>query len=277
MWQSNGFQRIHLASRGIGSMTKALLIITVGVFVLVWSTPGGAFERVFGLSRIGLAEGKLWQVVSYMFLHGSFMHLLGNMLGLYFFGTELEQRLGSRRFLLLYLGCGLLGGLGWLMLSGRGGGVCIGASGAVLGMVGTFAALYPRRQLTLLVFYVLPVTLTARTLALVIGGISLLFLGSDAGGIAHAAHLAGGIAGYVYGLHLSDHGLGGVNWRLDRMLSDWMARRRRTRFRVVSKSTVDEPVDWQAVDRILVKVRATGMQSLTAAERDLLDRASRKG
>ncbi len=276
MWQSNGFQRIHRASRGIGVTTKTLLIITVGVFVLSWSATGGAFDRVFGLSRIGLAEGKLWQVVSYLFLHGSFMHLVGNMLGLYFFGTELEQRLGSRRFLLLYLGCGILGGLGWLILSGRSGGLCIGASGSVLGLVGTFAALYPRRQLTLLVFYVLPVTLTARTLALVIGGFSLLFLGSDAGGIAHAAHLAGGIAGYVYGLTLCGQGLRGVDWRFGRMLSDWMARRRRTHFRVVPKPTVDEPVDWQAVDRILFKVRATGMQSLTSAEREILDRASRK-
>jgi len=286
MWQQygGGFRRFGMMTGGIGLITRRLLFMTVGVFIvdfLLWPNPGGLhtpFERVFGLSRHGIASGMLWQVVTYSFLHGGFWHLFGNMLGLYFFGTELEQRLGSRRFLLLYLGCGALGGLGWLLLSAGANAVCIGASASVFGVLGTFAALYPRRQITLLVFFVLPVTLSARTLILIAGGVSLLLLRSDAGGIAHAAHLAGGAAGYWYGWRIAGGAFrgDGMSWDLRRLFADWRAKMRRGRFRVMREAADDAPVDWYEVDRILMKVRAVGMGGLTKNERDVLDRASRQ-
>lgn len=291
MWQQHrGVGGFGMMGGGIGPVTRRLLFITVGIFIvdfLLWPRPGLHYtpvERVFGLSREGMASGMLWQVVTYSFLHGGFWHLFGNMLGLYFFGTEIEQRLGSRRFLLLYLGCGVLGGLGWLLLSAGGGAVCIGASASVFGVLGTFAALYPHRQITLLVFFVLPVTLTARTLVLIAGGLSLLLLRTDAGGIAHAAHLAGGAAGYIYGLRLGGgggyrggaFGRGGMSRDLPRLLADWRARLRRGKLRVMRDAPDDAPVDWQEVDRILLKVRALGMGALTKRERDELDRASRQ-
>lgn len=291
MWQQHrGFGGFGMMGGGIGPVTRRLLFITVGIFIvdfLLWPSHGmhhTPFERMFGLSRQGIASGMLWQVATYSFLHGGFWHLFGNMLGLYFFGTEIEQRLGSRRFLLLYLGCGALGGLGWLLLSAGAGAVCIGASASVFGVLGTFAALYPRRQITLLVFFVLPVTLTARTLILIAGGVSLLLLRTDAGGIAHAAHLAGGAAGYLYGLRLGGGGFGsygrrgmsGMSWNLQRLFADWRARLRRGQFRVMRDAPDDAPVDWQEVDQILLKVRALGMGALTKRERDVLDRASRQ-
>ncbi len=289
MWQQHrGFGGFGMTPGGIGPVTRRLLFITVGIFIvgfLLWPRPGMThtpLERVFGLSRQGMASGMFWQVVTYSFLHGGFWHLLGNMLGLYFFGTEIEQRLGSQRFLLLYLGCGALGGLGWLLLSAGAGAVCIGASASVFGVLGTFAALYPRRQITLLVFFVLPVTLSARTLILIAGVVSLLLLRTDAGGIAHAAHLAGGAAGYLYGLRMvrgggyGGRGMPGMSWDLAGLFADWRARLRRGRFRVMRDEADDAPVDWQEVDRILLKVRALGMGALTKRERDVLDRASRQ-
>ncbi len=288
MWQQHRkFGGFGMAVGGIGLVTRRLLFITVGIFIvqfLLWPRTGVVYTpvgRLFGLSREGIASGMLWQVVTYSFLHGGFWHLFGNMLGLYFFGSEIEQRLGSRRFLLLYLACGALGGLGWLLLSGGAdsGAVCIGASASVFGVLGTFAALYPRRQITLLVFFVLPVTLSTRMLVLIAGGVSLYFLRSDAGGIAHAAHLAGGAAGYVYGLRLArgSYGRGGgISSDLARLFGDWRARLRRGQFRVMRDVADDAPVDWQEVDRILLKVRALGMGGLTRRERDVLDRASRQ-
>lgn len=283
MWQRNGFFAQGLYSPGMGLVTRRLLMITVGVFVvdwLLWPNPAGGyspFERVFGLSRRGLSSGMLWQVLTYTFLHGGFLHLLGNMIGLLFFGSELEQRLGGRRFLLLYLGCGALGGLGWLLLSAGDTAVCIGASAAVLGVIGTFAALYPTRRITLLVFYVLPVTLTARMLALITAGGSLLLMRSNAGGIAHSAHLAGGVAGYLYGLWIDGVRMSPrSSWRPDRVFADWKARLRRGRFRVMDSPADNTPVDWDDVDRILIKIRAMGMGSLTVSERELLERASRQ-
>jgi len=286
MWQQHrGFGGFGMPPGGIGPVTRRLLFMTVGVFVvhfLLWPRPGmqhTPFERVFGLSRQGIASGMLWQVVTYSFLHGGFWHLLGNMIGLYFFGTEIEQRLGSRRFLLLYLGCGVVGGLGWLLLSAGAYSICIGASASVFGVLGTFAALYPHRRITLLVFFVLPVTLTARTLVIIVGVVSVLLLRSEAGGIAHAAHLAGGAAGYFYGwrLSLGRYGGGGApSWNLQRLFADWRARMRRGQFRVMGNPVDDGPVDWAEVDRILLKVKALGMGALTKAEREVLDRASRK-
>ncbi len=284
MWY-NRFQGFGAPPGRMGMVTKRLLIITIAAFVvhiLLWPHSAAGFspaERVLGLSRSGMASGMPWQIVTYMFLHGGFMHLFGNMLGLYFFGSELEYRLGSRRFLLLYLGTGMLGGLGWLGLSAGSNAICIGASGAVFGVIGTFAALYPHRQITLLVFYVLPVTLTARTLAIIFGAISLLLLRSNAGGIAHAAHLGGGVAGYIYGMRI-----GGTRYprpgEFSKMLrqgwAGWRAARRRRQFDVFTReSDAEVTVNWGDVDRILLKVKALGMGSLTREEREVLDHASR--
>lgn len=282
MRQGYGFQGLGGLTARLGPATRRLLQITVGMFIVdVLFGPGqlpgtSPFEQLFGLSRQGLASGKVWQLLTYMFVHGGFMHLLGNMLGLYFFGSELETRFGLRRFLLLYLGGGVLGGLGWLLLSADADAVCIGASGAVFAVIGAYAALFPHQQITLLVFYVLPVTLRARTLALIMGGVSLLLLRSGAGGIAHAAHLAGGVAGYLYGMR---HGGGGrgrpTSWR--QKVSDLRAQARRARFQVFSEPPAgDAPVDWDDVDRILAKIHALGMASLDRNEREVLDRASRQ-
>jgi len=109
----------------------------------------------------------------------------------------------------------------------------------------------------------------------------LLLLNTNAGGIAHAAHLAGGAAGYFYGLRLAGGGahgggMSGGAWHLQRLFADWRARLRRGRFRVMHDPADDAPVDWQEVDRILLKVRALGMGALTKRERDALDRASRQ-
>lgn len=287
MWNDQPFQGFGMMPRGLGVVTRRLLWMTIGVFVadvLFFPRPTpyelSQLESLFALSRQGIASGRIWQLVTYMFLHGGFLHIFANMLGLYFFGSEIESRLGSRRFLWLYLGAGIIGGLGWLLLSvTSGNAVCIGASGAVFGVIGAFAAMYPDRQVTLLVFFVLPVTLKARTLALIIGGVSLLLLRSDAGGIAHAAHLGGGLAGYLVGLRWRGGRFqGGLrsmpSWRV--FWSDWRARLRRGRFRVYSQPNDDEAVDWDEVDRILMKVHSMGMGSLTPMERDVLDRASRQ-
>lgn len=268
-------------------VTKRLLIANIAIFlvhtIFFASGTSDPFMRIFALSWQGLTKGMVWQLMTYMFLHGGLWHLLGNMLGLFFFGNELETRLGAKRFLYLYLGGGILGALGWIIM-GRMGlyslqRPMIGASGAVFAIVGAFAALYPHRQITLLLFFVIPVTMTARMMAILFGGFSLLMLG-DKSSIAHAAHLAGGIAGYVYGMRLMNNT---ITFRTNTFrnawkninLRDWMAKIRRSRLRVWEPPQDDKPVDWERVDHILVKIKAHGFGSLSESERKELDRASR--
>ncbi len=115
--------------------------------------------------------------------------------------------------------------------------------------------------------------MSARTLAIAFGLISLLMLRVDGGGIAHAAHLAGGLAGYFYGRQLvrrNPFTFKGIR-RLS--ISDIRAWWRRRRYKLMVDD--NEPVDWERVDRILDKIRAHGVNSLTVEEKSLLDRASR--
>ncbi len=267
-----------------GRALRWLLGLSVGAY-LVQLMVGTPFVRHFALSRDGLGSGEVWQLVTYLFVHGGVMHLLMNMVGLYFFGRELETLLGPRQFIRLYLFCGVVAGLGWLALSGRGA-VCLGASGAVFGIVGMYAALYPHRRVTLLLFLVLPVTLTARTLALGFMGLSLLMMLEGQGGVAHAAHLFGGLAGYGLGWLVthgaSGHG-GGSLW------DHLRAGRRRRGLKVVSGQGAAyggdeaeddgdeaERPDAATIDAILEKITRSGIGSLTRAERRTLERAGRR-
>jgi membrane associated rhomboid family serine protease len=271
------------AGRAIPNAVRVLLIVTVAVFIvqfIVDAQTEGMFTLIFGLSRGGLLGGKPWQLLTYVFLHGGLWHILINMLVLVIFGREMEFVLGTRRFLLLYLGGGVLAGIGWILISGSELALCIGASGAVFGVVGAFAAMFPRRPITLLLFFVFPVTTTARTLALVVGCVAFLSLFSGDRSIAHAAHLAGGIAGYLYGkqvLHLQRSGWAALGWGLRRYP------RLSSTYRSFFRTEADSPEPDQAeaptkeeVDRVLDKVSTSGLSSLSARERDVLERASRE-
>ena len=237
-----------------------------------------AIEDCLGLSRNAVSQGHVWQFVTYMFLHDrhGLMHILMNMLCLYFMGPDVERAIGARRFLLVYLGCGIVGGMGWLLLSWTAGIPCIGASGAIFGVIGAFAGLFPRRQITLLIFFVLPLTMTALTMAAALGLIALFsLLVSVDGGVAHAAHLAGGLVGYLYaagmaksrafGLYdfIGGDGLSRTGW-LSRLKEE-------VRSKVIKRGQPSQ----EEVDRILEKAFDGGLNSLTRRERDTLDRASR--
>lgn len=268
--------------------TRFLLALTVMAFlaqkIFDWMT-GYGFTPVFALSWAGIRRLELWQPVTYMFLHGGFWHLLLNMLGLFFLGPETERALGSRRFVRLYLACGLLGGLGWLLISGQQG-ICVGASGAVLGILAAFAALFPDRPITLLIFFVLPVTMRARTMALGFGLVTLLMMFSQPGHVAHAAHLVGGLAGWLYVALVFNRVGPGIAWDPRRWWHEARWRWERRNFKVVSRSDnlwndpseppADAPPPAEDVDAVLEKISRYGLNSLTDSEREILQRASRR-
>lgn len=181
-----------------------------------------ALTRCFSLNWPLLSQGFLWQPATYMFLHSGWMHLLLNMLTVLLFGSGLEMEVGGRQFWRIFLTGGILGGIGWLAvtaalphlpalhgwLGGAGAGrtletaTCIGASGGVFALIGAYATLFPQREVCM-IFLIFPVRMKARTLAWTLGLFSVAEAVLVQSQIAHSAHLAGGLAGYLYARRLA--------------------------------------------------------------------------
>lgn len=138
-----------------------------------------------------------WQLITYAFLHGSPMHLLFNLFGLWMFGVPVERALGTRRFLIFYFSCVLGAAIAQILLAQWSDSIAptIGASGGVLGLLPAFALLYPRARIQLLFP---PISMKAPVFVVVFGIAELLFGVTDTlPGIAHFAHLGGMLSGGV--------------------------------------------------------------------------------
>ncbi|MEO8294238.1 MAG: rhomboid family intramembrane serine protease [Gemmatimonadota bacterium] len=224
-----------------------------------------------------------WTFVTYMFIHGGLFHLLGNMVGLYFFGTAVEHRMGSRSFLLYYLYCGVGAAVFSLGLSSLGYNTpFLGSSGAVLGVALAFAMFWPDAEI--LVFPI-PIPIKARTLVIVITGVStffgLIFRNSPVGNVAHLAHLGGILAGYIF-------------FRVQAFSQRVPATPPRQVERVVMVQSSSREIDQQVagtsrgegrttidpltveLDRVLDKINEKGISSLTVDERRFLDEVARR-
>ena len=201
------------------SVTTWLIVINVAVYLLngmilgVVTDPAGrpvaryALLWELGHFSVGTAifGGQIWRFITFQFLHAGFWHLLMNMLGLYFFGPLIEYYLGSRRFLLFYLLCGVAGPFGYMLLWAASGVTpqalqmtayvpLVGASAGVFGILMAAATIAP--DATVLVYGVLPMRL--RVMAWVLLGIAVWTVftaGRNAGG--EAAHLGGAVLGWL--------------------------------------------------------------------------------
>lgn len=270
MWAQDGFGSEERTTQAV----RMLLVATISVFVaqvVLNRAAGHWFSYLFALSAAGLRRGAVWQPATYVFLHGSIAHLALNMVSLFFFGPDIERAFGRRRFVVFYFLCGICAGLAWVAISARHGGICIGASGAVFGVLGAFAALFPNRPVTLI--FPVPMTLRARTLALILGALTFALLFESGGTIAHAAHLAGGLIGYLYARQSGQcWGWNDVSWEAGppSRFREWLAA-----LRGKLRSSEAPPAPGE-VDRILEKISEKGLRSLTCREKRILDRASRR-
>lgn len=196
------FPRKHLRA------VPVLIALNTAIFLL-GKVLGPDFRlwemRLFALTASGLMEGHWWQLITHVFLHGGFLHLVLNMIGLWFAGRIVERILGSGRFLFLYFVSALAGGLAQIVIIG-GPQLLIGASGAVCGVILAFTTMFPEAEIVALIFFVIPIRMRAKYLGWGIIGTSVLFLllGLEPW-IGHAAHLGGCIAGYLFA-RLSGYG-----------------------------------------------------------------------
>jgi membrane associated rhomboid family serine protease len=253
------------------TMVARLLIINVAVFVIQLI----AFPKTVkeGMLHITLLDKwlavypysfgsvcQVWRLVTYQFLHGNFWHVLFNMYGLYILGPRLEQLWGGKRFLLFYLGCGIAGAIFYTFLVAVGflpALPMIGASGAVLGLLAACAILFP----TFVVFiFPIPIPITIRLAAIIFTGIYIFTVvtrGANAGG--DAAHLAGMAAGALF--------VFSQNWQ-SRFTARLRTAHQQRKFTRQQSLQAD-------VDRILEKVHAHGIASLTYREKNTLKKATK--
>ncbi len=298
-WQDRDYNRSSPAPALGGAFSGRsvvfwLIVINIAVFVLdhlltrsmgqavqVFEFVGGerlprSFNQIesygYFSSATAILGKQVWRFITFQFLHADFMHILVNMLGLYFFGPMVESYLGSRRFMAFYLLCGVAGAVTYIALWLSGFVVSspivslVGASAGVLGVLMAAAAIAPNTRVMLLFP---PIPMKLKTLAWVavgIGAYTVLFrghsIGSNAGG--EAAHLGGCALGYL--LIRRPSCLNFAEWRSRAKFRGGPAVRRPK----AKKPSVDE----REVNRILDKVRDKGLASLTAKEKKHLKNAT---
>ena len=287
----------------LGSITntpvvcKWLILVNVAVFLLQVLDKQGAFTQALSLTTgawawlhpagasyvpSGVLQGQVWRLLTYAFLHSpeDIMHIVWNMVFLWWFGRELEVMYGSREFLGFYLVAAVVGGVAYVIqqLAGMGGfNSSLGASGAVSAVMLVYAFHFPRH--TILLFLIVPVPIWL-FVAYSVAKDSFVFLSGIQNGTAVAVHLGGTFFGLLYyQLHL----------RLTNYLPDfraWRAQRARPKLRVYREeepvgapvphaSSADKDEHLEAkMDAVLDKLAKHGQASLTESERQILMRAS---
>jgi membrane associated rhomboid family serine protease len=244
-------------------VVKWLLISNISIYFIGLLTPLGPYiYEWFQLdpSSIGRAL-QIWRLISYQFLHdpGNIFHIILNMLGLYFLGPTLERYWASRKFLFFYLGCGVAGGLFYMLLVAIGflsPVPMIGASGAILGMLAACAILFPQFVVFFLFF---PVPIRLAAVILTIAYFFYVVTGSENAG-GHACHLAGMAAGAAYVLS--------GPWRNKIKVKMTAGQRWQKKAEKQRNLQIE-------LDRILDKVHKFGIHSLSSKEKKTLRQATK--
>ncbi|MCU1335283.1 MAG: Rhomboid family protein [Bryobacterales bacterium] len=200
-FNTRSYARPYVSGGGLPPGVKGLIIANSVVFLLMWllgQTEGGQlFARLFSLVPADVVgRFYVWQLVTYLFLHGGFFHILFNMLALWFFGKDLEDIWGTRRFLQFYFFCGVGAGLFVVAanyLFGNPNIPTIGASGAIYGIMLVAAVLWPDR---IVIFYFFPIKL--KYLVMILGALAFFSVRDLNSGVSDIAHLSGMAFGYVF-------------------------------------------------------------------------------
>ncbi len=254
---------------------KKLMIINGAIFLfqqIAGVISPGTLEEVFGLSHIGFFDQfKIWQVFTYMFLHGGWMHILFNLLGLWMFAGELEQHWGTRSFIKYYLYCGTGAGF-FIMLMNffvfskyNVSPVTLGASGAIYAVLFAYGITWPNREV--LLYFIIPIKI--KYLVLGFGLIEFFGTLSSATGtgsnISHIGHLGGIISGLIY-IFYTRKSAGSVKKGgfMGQALKSARLKKKKQEIetRIKAKKIIDE---------LLAKIAKNGMSSLSDEEKKKLE------
>lgn len=241
------------------------IIFATGLVFIMQTLTGAKLISWFGLHPVDIyREFRIWQLVSYIFLHGDFIHILLNMIILWMFGCEVERNWGTNNFLKYYFICGIGAGLFHVLLHLTSEIPVVGASGAIYGILLAFAMLFPDRPIILFPFFI---ALKAKYWAMIFAAIALLFgLFGGQNGVAHFAHLGGMIVGFIY-LKLSwKMSLFGIDF-IKKKKGEWEFQKLINKRRKLLELR-------QSIDVILDKINEVGYENLTEKEKQVLKSAS---
>jgi membrane associated rhomboid family serine protease len=217
-------------------LAQTLAELFIGFKATAW------INHFFGLVPLGPIPGlRLWQPVTYMFLHGGLLHILFNMLFVWMFGRDLEMVWGKRRFLNFFILCGAGAGIIEVVVKTipmfwghqPSDVPTIGASGAIFGILIANAILFPDRRIWLIPF---PVTIPMRPYVAVMGAIEFFStLGTGGDKVSHICHLGGMLVGWLYLRR------GSFLYNVRNSVSDWKYERNKKRFEVYMGKQKNEP------------------------------------
>jgi membrane associated rhomboid family serine protease len=241
----------HYANRFIPSNRfpiglKWLLIVNVAIFVLWFflkDLGAGAFFRDFYLvpSQV-ITTFAIWQVVTYMFFHAGFGHILWNMLTLWMFGVELERLWGTARFLRFYFACGIGAGVAVILINylfGDPNVATVGSSGAIYGILMAYALLFPDR----LILFGFLIPIKVKYFVMIIGAVIFMSSFSSFGsGISQVAHLGGLVVGFfmLRGRWLQAK----IHQPVERGIKEWKVRRAHKKFKVYLRKQDSDRDRW---------------------------------
>ncbi|MFC2130452.1 rhomboid family intramembrane serine protease [Bacteroidota bacterium] len=297
---------------------KGLLIANVIVFILehflgAYSAGGYALKDIIfhygALFPLDYDNFYIWQVLTYQFLHGGFSHIFFNMIMLWMFGVELENKWGSRRFLIFYLISGVGAALVQLLISPMLGatGPTLGASGSIYGIFLAFALSFPDRHIMIFPLFI---PIKAKYLILILVAMDFLMGFSSTSNVAHFAHIGGAATGWFLLKYGEQTGI--YRW-IDKLIppkqkqtgwgeqyntnsnnqtstaekakvfkTDWFKKaetqpKEQEQAKHTSKFHVNgEEIDQSKIDEILDKISESGYQNLTDREKTILFELSQK-
>ena len=290
-WQHPNNSALSIGPRRLTPAIKNIIIANVAVILLMQMTGSGIgkFVRLFGLNpELVFTRFTIWQPVTYMFLHGGFMHIFVNMLMLWLFGTELEMLWGERKFYRFYFITGIGAGvfsavpyvIGVLTQGSSFSPTIIGASGAIYGVLLAYALTWPNR--TVYLYFIMPVKV--KHLMLFMGLVTFLSVGNQ-DGVSHITHLGGLLIAWLYLRYRGNYR--GFDLHLD--WRHWLNKLKQIRV-VNDKQTHDNRQrpgkqrngdEWKRVDpypgddrveldRLLDKINRIGYEHLTESEKKRL-------
>ena len=223
----------------LSTVLKALIGANVAMFLV--TTFAQEVVRFLGLVPTDVIhQFRVWQLVTYMFLHGGIFHIVFNMLALWMFGAELERIWGTRYFLKFYFITGVGAGVLTVLFSllpfefaqSIHRSIIIGASGAIYGLLLAYALYFPDRPIYM--YFVFPIP--AKIFVAIMGAIAFFSSLSDAGGVANATHLGGLLVAYLFLKGARLHPMSEVKYRYLK----WKINRVRKKFDVYSGGRADD-------------------------------------